>query len=152
MRLDLVVNRMTAEAWAHKRIMVEGGGGQQRPLIHVADAVGVFCRAIEDDFEPGTYNVGHNKMNYRIREIAAEVVEFSHAVIHYDEKSPTDERDYHLCFDKIAKYFTNYPVTIAQGGSHIRYALETGRLRLDDETTHTLRWYKHLMKLNGGPL
>jgi len=151
MRFDLVVNRMTAEAWQYKVIKVEGGGAQQRPLIHVADAAQVFWKALDDDFPPGTYNVGHQKMNYRIRDIAAVIADFTGARIVYDEQGGIEERNYHLCFDKIAKYFDS-PVSVLQGASQIWNALETGRVRVDDETTHTLRWYKHLIKLNGGPL
>ena len=151
MRFDLVVNRMTAEAWKKKGVTVEGGGLQRRPLLHVADAVHVFSRALEHDFEPGIYNVGSNRMNFRILDIAEQIGEDTDTPVAIEKTESPDRRDYHVCFDRVEKYINN-PISIGQGVVQIWHALENGRLHVDDPTTHTLNWYKHLMKLNGGPL
>ena len=68
-RLDLVVNILTAKALIDKKISVYGGE-QWRPLLHVNDVSNAIGHCLNTDVR-GIYNL-HNK-NYRIIDIAREI-------------------------------------------------------------------------------
>ena len=107
MRFDLVVNTMTMTAYLDKQINVFGGS-QWRPLVHVRDAAEAYIKVLENDAARGKiYNVGSEKQNYKISEVA-------NLVIGAFEKTPgtnfsvntqtdnTDARDYRVSFTKIS--------------------------------------------------
>src|SRR5262249_36050656 len=74
MRFDLVVNLLTARARAAGRLAVDGGD-QWRPQVHV-DEVALACAlALEAPTERarGTFNVGSDEQNFRIRELAESI-------------------------------------------------------------------------------
>jgi nucleoside-diphosphate-sugar epimerase len=68
-RLDLVVNILTAKALIDKKISVFGGE-QWRPLLHVNDVSNAISHCLKTDVS-GIYNLHHK--NYRIIDIAREI-------------------------------------------------------------------------------
>jgi len=68
-RLDLVVNILTAKALSDKKISVFGGE-QWRPLLHVNDVSNAISHCLNTDVN-GIYNLHHK--NYKIIEIAREI-------------------------------------------------------------------------------
>jgi nucleoside-diphosphate-sugar epimerase len=122
MRFDLVVNTMTMTAFLDKQINVFGGG-QWRPLVHVRDAAEAYVKVLENDAARGKiYNVGSEKQNYKISEVANLViggVDSFHTAndVGAFERTPaqtpgsefkintqsdnTDARDYRVSFKKI---------------------------------------------------
>ena len=68
-RLDLVVNVLTAKALIDKKISVYGGE-QWRPLLHVNDVSNAISHCLNTDVS-GIYNLHHK--NYRIIDIAREI-------------------------------------------------------------------------------
>ena len=68
-RLDLVVNILTAKALIDKKISVFGGE-QWRPLLHVNDVSNAISHCLNNDIS-GIYNLHHK--NYRIIDIAREI-------------------------------------------------------------------------------
>jgi len=68
-RLDLVVNILTAKALIDKKISVFGGE-QWRPLLHVNDVSNAISHCLKTDVS-GIYKLHHK--NYRIIDIAREI-------------------------------------------------------------------------------
>ena len=101
LRLDVIVNILTAHAMTNRKIKVFGGA-QYRPNIHIDDMVDFYMQSLvwEDAKINGEiYNVGY--LNYTVNDIADMVV----GVIGEDvtkEIVPTDDnRSYRVCCDKI---------------------------------------------------
>lgn len=107
MRFDLVVNAMTAAAYATGRVTVRGGR-QWRPLLHVQDAARLFQALLEtpEVFRTGgqTFNLGFTQENYRILELAElvcrEVPGTKIEVVCDGE----DQRSYRVSFDRLARF------------------------------------------------
>jgi nucleoside-diphosphate-sugar epimerase len=103
LRLDLVLNDFVACALATGRVSVLSDGTPWRPLIEVRD----MARAIEwaltrSAAEGGAYlavNVGSDRWNYRIRELAEAV---SHVIpgtdVVVNASAPPDKRSYRVDF------------------------------------------------------
>ncbi len=108
MRFDLVVNTMTMTAYLDNIIKVFGGE-QWRPLLHIKDAAESYIKVLETDIEivrGKVYNVGSEKQNYQIKDVARMVSEtikknFNKDVTVEIEKTSTDERDYRVSFKRI---------------------------------------------------
>lgn len=102
MRFDLVVNLLTARALRERSIEVHGGE-QWRPQVHVDDAArAVILAAGHPAAAGGTFNVGSDALNFRIRDLAARIAarfEGVEAVV-----SPTrDPRSYRVSFARLER-------------------------------------------------
>ena len=109
MRFDLVVNTMTLKSFLENRIQVFGGK-QWRPLLHVKDAATAYIKCLESPIDltgNQIFNVGSEKQNYKIIEIAELIKQAFKKVKVTVEKSNIDDRDYRVSFDKI-KNMINY--------------------------------------------
>ncbi|MFE9846562.1 NAD-dependent epimerase/dehydratase family protein [Streptomyces goshikiensis] len=105
-RLDSVANRMTAQAVATGRIPLNGGA-QRRPLVHVADVADVLARLLSAPAGDRTFNVGSDRENYTIAQIAG-VVEQTVPGTRIDagpERDESDARDYTTSFARLAAAF-----------------------------------------------
>lgn len=103
MRFDLVGNVLPAKAHSEGTIPVFGGE-QYRPNVHVADAARAYVSCLEAPLETvgdTVFNVGSNRQNYRIDELATVVADcFPDAEIeHHDDR--TDDRTYRVEFETI---------------------------------------------------
>jgi nucleoside-diphosphate-sugar epimerase len=104
MRFDIVLNNLAGLAWATKKVAMISDGRPWRPLVHALD----ICKAIVCVLEAPRelvhneiFNVGENRANYRIREIAEIVAEvFSGCEVTMGD-SAGDRRSYRVSFDKI---------------------------------------------------
>lgn len=105
MRFDLAINLMTMRAVTKRQIHVLGGGEQWRPFLHVADATAAFMRAIEapaDTVDHQVFNIGADRHNFKIREIAECVrdsladLDIAVTVVPDD----ADKRSYRVSFEK----------------------------------------------------
>ena len=107
LRLDLVVNDLTYGAFKNKKINLLSDGTPKRPIVHIAD----ICRVIEmvlvdtRNLNKEIFNVGDDKMNFSIKEIAEKVGE----CLNLDDisfgKHDADQRSYVLNFEKLKSYF-----------------------------------------------
>jgi nucleoside-diphosphate-sugar epimerase len=117
MRFDLVVNFFAANAYKFNRITVEGGT-QWRPFLHVTDAAEAYVRALEvpptHPFE--TYNVGGDKSNYRIADIANLVKKTVPSVRVEVNTRIQDNRSYSVSFKKIKDSLGYSPTFEVQDG------------------------------------
>ncbi len=106
MRFDLVVNAMTKTALLDKKIKVNSGGLQWRPLLHVHDAAEAYVKCLQaplSKIKGQIFNVGSSRQNYRIIDIARIVNKHipKAALVFEGEKS--DNRNYCVSFVKIEK-------------------------------------------------
>lgn len=147
MRFDLAVNIMTLRAYKENVIYVMGQGSQWRPFLHISDVVRAFIQVLEapaDLVSNETFNVGDDRLNCTIRQVAGMVQhEFPQAKIHIIPEDP-DARSYNLDFSKIRGRlgFVAGP-TIAGGVSEIKTALENGLK--DTPEMYTVQYYKSLI-------
>ncbi|MFC1438009.1 NAD(P)-dependent oxidoreductase [Streptacidiphilus sp. N1-10] len=116
-RLDSVVNRMTAQAVATGRIPLNGGA-QRRPLVHVGDVAGVLAAVLSTPQGHRTFNVGADRENFTIAEIAQTIeAAVPGARIHWGpERDEADARDYRTSFSRLADAFPDLSWTRLEHG------------------------------------
>jgi len=151
MRFDLAVNVMTKNAYTRQRIVVDGGGKQWRPFVHVKDIAETVQRTLvlsPDRIGGQIVNVGSNVNNIRILNLAyrvRDVVPGTHVDI---ATGDPDLRDYNVSFDKLPGLYDWKPShTIEDGIQEILSALRDGRVDPDDRRFYTLRHYAFLSEV-----
>lgn len=125
-RLDLVVNTMTAKAYSEGELNVFGGT-QYRPLLHVRDA----ARAIYDNIDSenkGIYNL--HKVNIKMSELADEVQKhYPKIKVNRVKMKFEDLRNYRVTSDKAKKIGFAPKLTPSDGIKELKELLEAGRIR-----------------------
>lgn len=148
MRFDLAINVMSKNAYVDRRIVVEGGGRQWRPFVHVKDVASAIITAMNaprEKVHKDVFNVGHNDNNLQIMTLAYRIrdqVPNTEIVL-----APTDpdRRDYNVRFDKIERelgYRATH--TIDHGITEVVEALRNGQLDPQDRRWYTLKQYVFL--------
>lgn len=104
-RFDLVANLFTAKAFSKEDITVFNGE-QWRPLIHakdIAEAIVTTLQAPLEKVSREIFNVGDDKMNYTILNIAqtAQVISGKKRINIIQEDVTQDRRNYKVSFGKI---------------------------------------------------
>src|SRR5215472_13554252 len=109
LRLDIVVNNLTAVAMTTGKVHLESDGTPWRPLVHIEDISRAFLAMLSAPREvvhDEAFNVGRQGDNVQIREIAEMV---SHAipgsVISYADGAGPDLRSYRVDFSKLTETF-----------------------------------------------
>jgi nucleoside-diphosphate-sugar epimerase len=148
MRFDLAVNVMTKNAYVQRRIMVDGGGRQWRPFVHVRDAARAFELALTGDrakLAGEVFNVGTDTSNIQVLNLAFRVRDAipGTEIVH----APTDPdlRDYNVSFEKIRRildFRTEH--TIDDGIREVLGALRDGVVDPDERRWYTLKQYVFL--------
>jgi dTDP-4-amino-4,6-dideoxygalactose transaminase/nucleoside-diphosphate-sugar epimerase len=131
MRFDLAVNVMVLHGTLNKKIYVLGGGKQWRPFLHIEDSADAFLAAIErnDDLSCEAINVGADRLNYQICDLAALIQ--SHLPNVELEVAPgdADRRTYHVNFEKMEELLgVEAKWTIEDSVREIHEALVDGRI------------------------
>ena len=148
MRFDLAINVMTKNAYVQHRIMVDGGGRQWRPFVHVRDAARAFELGLTSDASKvadHVYNVGSDANNVQILNLAFRVRDAvpGTEVVH----APTDPdlRDYNVSFDKIHRELPfRAERGIDDGIREVLGALRDGSVDPDERRFYTLKQYVFL--------
>jgi nucleoside-diphosphate-sugar epimerase len=109
LRLDVVVNNLTAVAMTIGEVRLESDGLAWRPLVHVEDICLAFLAALEAPRElvhDEAFNVGRNGDNVQIRDIA-EMVRDSvpGSAVSFAEGASADLRNYRVDFSKFSATF-----------------------------------------------
>ena len=108
-RFDLVVNNLTAHAYADGRVFLKTDGSAWRPLVHVQDVCRAFAAVLaapRDEVHLETFNVGRTEENYRVRDVAAIVSEeVPGAKIAFADDADADVRTYRVDCSKFARRF-----------------------------------------------
>lgn len=118
MRFDLVVNLFCALAHYKKEFTVFGGD-QWRPFIHVVDAANAICRVLESSLllvSGKIYNVGSNKGNYKIDQVAHMVNKVFGDIEVNKNNSIKDLRNYYVSFSKIMRELDFIPDRTVEDG------------------------------------
>ncbi len=105
MRFDLLVNRMTAQAVIEGRIEIEGGD-RYRPFVHCADTAEAFllaAKAPEFKVAREIFNVGSDRLNQPISEVARVISEQVPDAEVVDRKSAKESRNERISFEKIRR-------------------------------------------------
>jgi len=148
MRFDLAVNVMTKNAYVARKIIVEGGGQQWRPFVHVRDVAEAIRRVLES--RPGwvanqVVNVGATANNVRIKNLAYRVRDLVPGTEIVMAPTDPDLRDYNVGFDRVGELLDFRPGrTIEEGISEVLAALRAGTVDPDDRRWYTLRQYQFL--------
>ena len=132
-RFDLVVNLLTAKAVLDGEITVHGGD-QWRPFLHVEDAARsvlmLLREPIGDTEAPFIFNVGCNRENYTIEQVAKLIrAQVPHASLTHG-RFDGDRRNYRVDFAKIERaigFTTSW--TVEEGIRQVRELIQGGAVR-----------------------
>lgn len=138
-RLDLVVNTLTARAYSDGSLKVFGGD-QYRPLLHVRDAAQVIVDNLETT-HTGIFNV--HKINIKILDLAREVEKFFPDLkMDIVDMNFEDSRNYRASSDKAIKAFGFNPkLAPADGIKEIKSILEESRIKDLNSPRYTNQGY-----------
>ncbi|MCE9556236.1 MAG: SDR family oxidoreductase [Planctomycetes bacterium] len=144
MRFDLAVNTMTKRALQGHRIVVNGSGAQYRPFVHVYDAaqaIILVLRAEAERVRGQIFNVGGDRLNYTIRELADEVSNAFPGLGIEQRVSEEDIRSYRVRFRKIREALDFVPQrTVLDAVEEIGEAVRFDRLtELEGEQYYNLK-------------
>lgn len=125
LRIDLVVNNLLGCALANGDIQIKSDGSPWRPLVHckdIARAFVAFAEAPRDVIHNMAINIGGNKENYQVKDVADLVqVLVPEANIVYTGEVGEDPRNYRVNFDLLGKQLP---------GFELEYTLESGMKEL----------------------
>jgi nucleoside-diphosphate-sugar epimerase len=148
MRFDLAINVMTKNAYVNRRIMVDGGGRQWRPFVHVRDVADAFALGLTapaSKVAGQVFNIGSNQSNVQILNLAFRVRDAipGTEVVH----APTDPdlRDYNVSFEKVHRELDFHPRrSIDDGIREVLAAIKDGLVDPDERRWYTLKQYLFL--------
>ncbi len=105
MRLDLVLNNLTAWAFTTGKIQIVTDGTPWRPIVHIEDIARAFAAVLaapREAIHNQTFNVGATEENYQVRDLGAIVAEtVPGSIVQYPTRRSPDPRNYRVNFSKI---------------------------------------------------
>ena len=153
LRFDLVLNNLTAWAYAKGRVHIKSDGTPWRPIVHIEDISRAFMAVLA---APGevvhnqALNVGQTEENYRVRELA-EIVQavVPGSRVEYAEGGGPDPRCYRVDFGKIKQLLPEFkPQWNARRGAEELYdAYRRGGLVIEDCEGPRFKRIDHLKHL-----
>jgi len=134
LRLDIVVNNLTAVALTTGQVRLESDGTPWRPLVHIEDISRAFLAMLEAPRElvhNEAFNVGRAEDNVQIRDIAELVRDtVPGSTVTLAANAGPDLRNYRVDFAKLVDTFPDLRMrwTVADGigellGSYVKYEL-----------------------------
>lgn len=139
-RFDLVINLLTARAVVDRRITVFGGS-QWRPFVHVDDVAQAILAALEappEQVRHQVFNVGSNRQNYTIQQIADLIHDLIPAAELVSAASDTDRRNYRVNFSKIERRLGFEPRwDVTRGVRQVIDAIDQGLVASYDDPLHS---------------
>ncbi len=115
LRLDIVVNNLTAVALTTGQVRLESDGSPWRPLVHVEDISRAFAAMLEAPRElvhDQAFNVGRSVDNVQVRDIAEMVREaVPGSSLSFAEGAGPDLRNYRVDFAKLDDTFPALKLT-----------------------------------------
>lgn len=111
-RLDLVVNNLTAWAVFTGKVAIMSDGMPWRPIVHITDFCRAFAAAADEKAERvhnQIINVGRNIENYRVKEIADKVQRIVPGCkVEILNQTGNDERSYKVDFTKVTTVLPSF--------------------------------------------
>jgi nucleoside-diphosphate-sugar epimerase len=141
LRLDLVVNTLTAQAQTRGEISVYGGE-QYRPLLHVKDAARMIVSNLDSDVR-GIFNLAGE--NVKIIDLAHRMkCVFPSLIVNLTPMKFEDSRNYRVSTEKSRKILRFRPVhSIERGVNEIKELLETRRIKdIANPRYSNVKWLK----------
>ncbi|HWP48763.1 MAG TPA: SDR family oxidoreductase [Candidatus Limnocylindrales bacterium] len=112
LRLDVVLNNLTASAFITGKIFLKSDGTPWRPIVHIEDISRAFLAVLQAPRElvhNQAFNVGRPEENYRIREIAEIVKQtIPHCYIEFAKDAGPDKRCYRVDSGKLIRTLPEY--------------------------------------------
>jgi nucleoside-diphosphate-sugar epimerase len=109
LRLDIVVNNLTAVAMTTGEVRLESDGSPWRPLVHVQDIAAAFSAMLTAPRElihDQAFNVGRSADNVQVRDIAEMVrAAVPDSKLSFAEGAGPDLRNYRVDFAKLTDTF-----------------------------------------------
>jgi nucleoside-diphosphate-sugar epimerase len=141
LRLDIVVNNLTAVAVTTGQVRLESDGSPWRPLVHIEDISRAFQAVLEaprDLVHDQAFNVGRAEDNVQVRDIAdlvREAVPGSKVTL-ADNAGP-DLRNYRVDFSKLNETFPGLRLRwgVGDGVAELASAFTSYGLTYDDFTS-----------------
>ena len=154
LRLDIVVNNLTAVAFTTGEVRLQSDGTPWRPLVHIEDISRAFLTVLEAPREivhNEAFNVGRTEDNVQIRDIAELVRDAAPgALVTFAADAGPDLRNYRVDFGKLNDAFPDLALqwTVRDGISELLASYAKYGLSYDDFTSSRfvrLRRIKELM-------
>jgi nucleoside-diphosphate-sugar epimerase len=153
LRFDLVLNNLTAWAYAKGRVHIKSDGTPWRPIVHIEDISRAFMAVLvapREVVHNEALNVGQTEENYRVRELA-EIVQsvVPGSRVEYAEGGGPDPRCYRVDFGKIKRLLPEFkPQWNARRGAEELYdAYRRGGLVIEDCEGPRFKRIDHLKHL-----
>jgi nucleoside-diphosphate-sugar epimerase len=148
-RMDLVINTLTAKAFYEKKLNIFGGD-QYRPVLHVFDAARTIVQNL-DNKKTGIYNI--SKENVRIKDLAKTYRKhFKDLDIKFTPMRFEDARNYKVSTQKAQSELRFKPLlSIDDGILELKKMLKEHRIKDIDSPRYTNQQYlqmfnSHLLK------
>jgi nucleoside-diphosphate-sugar epimerase len=141
LRLDIVVNNLTAIALTTGKVRLESDGSPWRPLVHIEDISRAFLAALEAPREVvhnEAFNVGRPQDNVQIRDIAELVRDaVAGSEVTFAANAGPDLRNYRVDFSKLYGTFPDLDLrwTVQDGVAELAQAYTANHLSYDDFTS-----------------
>jgi nucleoside-diphosphate-sugar epimerase len=138
LRLDIVVNNLTAIAATTGQVRLQSDGSPWRPLVHIEDISRAFLATLEAPRElvhNEAFNVGRPEDNLQIREVAEMVRDaVPGSAVSFAEGAGPDVRDYRVDFAKLSATFPDLKLrwTVRDGIEELAGAYARSGLTHDD--------------------
>ena len=154
LRLDIVVNNLTAVALTTGQVRLESDGTPWRPLVHIEDISRAFLAMLEAPREAvhnEAFNVGRAEDNVQIRDIAEQVRDtVPGSKVTFADNAGPDLRNYRVDFSKLVDTFPGLGLrwTVRDGIGELLASYTEHGLSYEDFTSSRfvrLRRIKELM-------
>jgi len=137
LRLDVVLNNLTA--WAHTTggIRLLSDGSAWRPLVHVQDIARATVALLEADREvvhDEAFNIGSEQQNVRISDLAEVLRELLGCEIEFGDDATTDPRSYRVDFTKLRTTLPSFSCAwaVPAGARELAHAYATNGLTREE--------------------
>jgi len=141
LRLDIVVNNLTAIAMTTGQVRLQSDGTPWRPLVHIEDISRAFLAVLEAPRElvhDEAFNVGRAEDNVQVKDIADLVRDaVPGSGVSLAEDAGPDLRNYRVDFSKLIGTFPNLKLRwrVADGVGELAEAYAGNGLTYDDFTS-----------------
>jgi nucleoside-diphosphate-sugar epimerase len=141
LRLDIVVNNLTAVAMTTGQVRLESDGTPWRPLVHVEDISRAFLAMLEAPRElvhDEAFNVGRSQDNVQVRDIAEMVRDaVPGSALSIAKGAGPDLRNYRVDFGKLESTFPDLTLrwSVREGVDELAAAYTKHGLSYDDFTS-----------------
>jgi nucleoside-diphosphate-sugar epimerase len=159
LRLDIVVNNLTAIAMTTGQVRLESDGTPWRPLVHIEDisrAFGAMLEAPRELVHNQAFNIGRGEDNVQVRDIAAMVKDrVDGSTVSLAEGAGPDLRNYRVDFAKLEETFPELRLrwSVKEGIDELAGAYSKYSLTYEDFTSSRfVRLRKIRELLNAGDI